>query len=66
MIQKQNLQKQVAIKDLAATANNKKFDIGFNFGTLFQFIAVKYNKQYNIPQELLNKIKKIVNLKKEN
>ena len=60
MIQKQNLQKQVAIKDLAATANNKKFDIGFNFGTLFQFIAVKYNKQYNIPQELLNKIKKIV------
>ena len=43
-----------------ATYNNKKFDIGFNFGTLFQFIAVKYNKQYNIPQELLNKIKKIV------
>jgi len=45
MIQKQNLQKQVAIKDLAATANNKKFDIGFNFGTLFQFIPIKYNKQ---------------------
>jgi len=60
MIQKQNLQKQVAIKDLAATANNKKFDIGFNFGTLFQFIPIKYNKQDDIPKELLEKINKVV------
>ncbi len=60
MIQKQNLQKQVAIKDLAATANNKKFDIGFNFGTLFQFIPIKYNKQDDIPKDLLDKINKVV------
>jgi len=36
------------------------FTQGFNLGTLFQFIAVKYNKQEDIPQDLLDKINKVV------
>jgi len=37
-----------------------EFTQGFNLGTFFAFIPIKYNKQENIPQDLLDKINKVV------
>lgn len=36
------------------------FTQGFNLGTFFAFIPIKYNKQDDIPKELLEKINKVV------
>jgi hypothetical protein len=37
-----------------------EFTQGFNLGTFFAFISIKYNKQDDIPKELLEKINKVV------
>ncbi len=37
-----------------------EFTQGFNLGTFFAFIPIKYNKQDDIPKELLEKINKVV------
>jgi len=36
------------------------FTQGFNLGTFFAFIPIKYNKQDDIPKDLLDKINKVV------
>lgn len=37
-----------------------EFTQGFNLGTFFAFIPIKYNKQDDIPKDLLDKINKVV------
>jgi hypothetical protein len=37
-----------------------EFTQGFNLGTFFAFIPIKYNKQDDIPKDLLEKINKVV------
>lgn len=48
--------KKVAVSEV----QEKKFDIGFNFGQIFSYIASRYGNQSKIPQDLMNKINKVV------